>query len=171
MNSSRTYLILFLMIICTSLTESSAQCEVKQKLDPNGILYHYSEPVKVYWTEAKSLYCGAITDEESYYLQLYPFPFPDKQKAKKLKSDVVVKLNGNEEYSLSFYDSRYINSDSVFAMLFIIPEKKIGSFLKEEIEEISLDLGDDEGPRTYRLKLHKSAIKEQLKCLEEEADQ
>jgi hypothetical protein len=158
-----------LLIISMFMTQFAlGQCEITGELDANGIIYYKAEPVKVFWTTAKSLYCGAFTDDESYYLQFFPEPFPGKsKKSRALKDPATVTLANNEVYQLQFFDSRYLSDDSVFVMQFLIPDKVEQYFLDHEMTIVSLNLGDETGFREYRLKLHKNAIREQLKCLVE----
>jgi len=153
------------MLCFLKLTTGFGQCEIESRLDPNGILYFYAEPVKVYWTSAKSLYCGAVTDKKDYYLQFYPNPFPAKPKGSMRKSPATIKLEGDKEITLKNFDIWFDTSDSIFKMLFLIPDGELQSFTSDEMLEVSIDMGDEEGIRVYNLKLHRSAIREQLKCL------
>ena len=158
-------LTLIILALISSLNVFS-QCEIKSKLDATGILYYSADPVKVFWTQAKSLYCGAFTDDESFYLQFYPEPFPEKKKKKKtLKEPAFVTLVNGERYELDFFDSRYISEDTIFVMQYLIPDDAVDKFLEFEMTIVSIHVGDEAGYREYKLKLHKNAIREQLKCL------
>ncbi len=158
-------LTLIILALISSLNVFS-QCEIKSKLDATGILYYSADPVKVFWTQAKSLYCGAFTDDESFYLQFYPEPFPQKpKKKKKVKESAFVTLANGEKYELDFFDSRYISEDTIYVMQYLIPNDAVEIFLKFEMTIVSLHVGDETGFREYKLKLHKNAIREQLKCL------
>jgi hypothetical protein len=153
------------VLICAYPMVSHGQCEIESRLDLNGIMYFYAEPVKVYWTSAKSLYCGAVTDKKDYYLQFYPNPFPEKPKGSIRKSPATVVLEDEKEVSMKNFDTWFDSSDSIFKMLFLIPEGELESFISNEILTVSLDMGDEEGVRVYTLKLHKDAIRQQLNCL------
>ena len=157
--------ILIVIITALSGTSGYGQCDIESRLDLNGIMYFYAEPVKVYWTSSKNLYCGAVTDKKDYYLQLYPEPYPSKPKGSMRKSPATIILEEGEEISLKNFDTWYDTSDSIFKMLFLIPHEMMDAFTEKEITTVSIDMGDEEGIRVYNLKLHKAAIREQLKCL------
>ena len=122
---------LFLLIVFSFSVRGYSQCEITSRIDPTKVLYYYAEPVRVFWTESKSLYCGAFTDYEHYYLQFYPEPFPEKSKKKPTKNNAIITLSNNEKVALDFYDSRYISDDTVFVMQYLIPDKSLESFLNK----------------------------------------
>ena len=150
----------------------SAQCEILNRVSPDGSMQYYMEPLNFYWTNAKSLKGCIVTDKENYFLELHPVPVPDKQIGKKLKKDLVLKLSDGIVYELKHYDTRYVQEDTVMEMLFLIEKDEIDSLLKYEVTEARIDMMGDEGVRTYVFKLHKSALKEQLECFlkEDEKD-
>ena len=119
------------------------------------------EPVNFYWTQAKSLKGGIVTDKENYFLELLPLPFPDKPKGNKLKRDLELKLSDGNTYKLDHYDTRYIQKDTVMEMLFLIDKENLDQLLNFEVTEARIDMMGDEGIRTYVFKLHKSALKGQ----------
>jgi len=141
-----------------------AQCEILNRVAPDGSMQDYMEPVNFYWTNAKSLKGCIVTDKENYFLELLPIPFPDKQQGKKLKKDLALKLSDDIVYELKHYDTRYVKDDTVMEMLYLIEKDEIDSLLKYEVIEARIDMMGDEGVRTYVFKLHKSALKEQLGC-------
>jgi hypothetical protein len=149
-----------------------AQCEILNRVAPDGSMQYYMEPVNFYWTNAKSLKGCIVTDKENYFLELHPIPFPDKQQGKKLKKDLSLKLADGIIYELKHYDTRYVQDDTVMEMLYLIEKDEIDSMLKYEVFEARIDMMGDEGVRTYVFKLHKSALKEQLECFlkEDEKD-
>jgi hypothetical protein len=141
-----------------------AQCEILNRVSPDGSMQYYMQPVNFYWTKAKSLTGCIVTDKENYFLELHPVPVPDKQSGKKLKKDLVLKLSDGIVYELKHYDTRYVQDDTVMEMLYLIEKDEIDSLLKYEVTEARIDMMGEEGVRTYVFKLHKSALKEQLDC-------
>ncbi len=166
--SMNNRLINHILILCllVSAKSVSAQCEIKNKVGADGTLYHYIEPVNFYFTQSKRLSGGIVTDEEYYYLMLEPYPFPEKPKGKKLKDSLEVILSNGYVYKLPFYFSNY--RDTVFEMLYAIQKADLDSFVNNEVKQVKMDMGDEEGVRTYVFKLHKTALQSQLECFIEE---
>ena len=79
--------VLALGIISLSISAFS-QCEILNRVSPDGSMQYYMEPVNFYWTSAKSLKGNIVTDKENYFLELRPVPFPEKPAGKKLKKDL-----------------------------------------------------------------------------------
>jgi len=152
------------LILLISSASLFAQCEILNRVSPDGSMQYYMEPVNFYWTNAKSLKGCIVTDKENYFLELHPIPFPDKQQGKKLKKNLIIKLSDDIVYELKHYDTRYVEDDTVMEMLYLIEKDEIDSLLKYEITEARIDMMGEEGLRTYVFKLHKSALKEQLAC-------
>jgi hypothetical protein len=157
----RSYIAFFLLASSFCLF---AQCEVLNRVSPDGSMQYYMEPVNFYWTKAKSLTGCIVTDKENYFIELHPVPVPEKQLGKKLKKDLVLKLSDGIVYELKHYDTRYVQDDTVMEMLYLIDKTDIDSLLKYEVTEARIDMMGEEGVRTYVFKLHKSALKEQLVC-------
>jgi hypothetical protein len=141
-----------------------SQCEIKHRIYPDGSMLYYIEPVNFYWTEAKNLKGGIMTDKETYFLALQPNPYPEKSKGKKLKSDLILKLSDEKEYQFGHFDTRYLEGDSVMELLFIINKDEMQPLQDFEVVQAKIDMMGDEGIRTYNFKLHKAALKEQLDC-------
>ena len=149
----------------------SSQCEIKNRIYPDGSMLYYIEPVNFYWTETKDLKGGIMTDRENYFLALQPNPYPEKSVGKKLKSDLVLKLSDEKEYLFEHFDTRYLEGDSLMEMLFLIHEDHMKPLQEFEVVQAKIDMMGEEGLRTYTFKLHKAALKEQLDCfLKEEED-
>jgi hypothetical protein len=155
--------ILVAVLSCLS-AEALPQCEIHHRVAPDGSMQYLMEPVNFYWTRAISLKGGIVTDKESYFLELLPVPFPEKPAGNKLKRDLLMKLSDGSTSNLRHFDTHYVEDDTVMQMLFLIDEKDIDKMLNFEVEEVSIDMMDEEGVRTYEFKLHKSALKEQLTC-------
>jgi hypothetical protein len=143
---------------------SFPQCEILNRVAPDGSMQYFMDPVNFYWTSAKSLKGCIVTDKESYFLELHPVPFPEKPAGNKLKKDLVLKLSNGETYMLKHFDTRYVENDTVMEMLYLISKEDIDFLLINEVAEIMIDMMGDEGIRSYELKLHKLALKEQLDC-------
>lgn len=146
------------------------QCQILNRVSPDGSMNYYMEPVNFYWTSAKSLQGCIVTDKESYFLELHPVPFPEKPEGNKLKKDLNLKLSDGNAYTLKHYDTRYVENDTVMEMLFLIGKEDIDHLLNFEVTEASIDMMGDEGIRTYVFKLHKTALKEQLACFLKEEE-
>lgn len=144
--------------------QSFCQCQILNRVSPDGSMQYYMKPVNFYWTQAKSLKGCIVTDKESYFLALFPVPFPKKPAGNKLKKDLELNLSDDNAYTLDHYDTRYIENDTVMEMLFLINKKDLEHFLNFEVAEAKIDMMGDEGIRTYVFKLHKSALMEELAC-------
>jgi hypothetical protein len=156
----------FILISVASL----AQCEIKNRIYPDGSMLFYMEPVNFYWTESKALKGGVVTDKESYYLALQPSPFPEKDQGHKLKADLEMKLGNDSIYHLEHFDTRYMEHDTVMQLLYLIDKKHIEAFLNFEAISVKINMGAEEGDRTYIFKLHKAALQEQLSCFLKEEE-
>lgn len=140
------------------------QCDIKHRIYPDGSMQYYIEPVNFYWTEAKSLKGGIVTDKENYYLALQPVPFPGKAEGKKLKGDLVLNMADGKDYRFEHFDTRYMEDDSIMQLLYLVKEEDIGPLENYEVVSAKIDMMGQEGVRTYTFKLHKAALKEQLEC-------
>lgn len=147
------------------------QCEIKNRIIPDGSMVYYIEPVNFYWTKAKSLSGGIVTDKENYFLELFPMPFPEKPEGHALKDNLELKLSDGKTYLLEHYDSRYIRKDTVFKIVYLIKKEDLDLLLNYEVSEAKINMKGDEGYRTYTFKLHKDALKEQLECFLKEEDE
>jgi hypothetical protein len=150
---------------------SFSQCEIQNRVIPDGSMMYYIEPVNFYWTKAKSLSGGIVTDKESYFLELFPIPFPEKPKGNELKDNLELKLSDGKSYALEHYDNRYIRKDTVFKLVYLIGKKDLDLLLNFEVTEARINMKGEEGIRTYVFKLHKSALKEQLGCFLKEEEE
>jgi hypothetical protein len=61
------------------------------------------------------------------------------------------------------FDSRYLNKDSSFSILYLFNNKDIPDFKQYKISSIVLNDGTAENA-TYKLVLHPDAIQKQLAC-------
>jgi len=143
---------------------SFPQCEILNRVAPDGSMQYFMEPVNFYWTNSKALSGCIVTDKESYFLELRPVPFPEKPDGKKLKKNLIITLSDGKTYELEHFDTRYVEEDTVMEMLYLISKDDIDNLQKSEVTETKIDMMGDEGLRTYVFKLHKSALKEQLAC-------
>jgi hypothetical protein len=158
------------LVFLSSSFNLSAQCEILNRVSPDGSMQYYMAPVNFYWTSAKSLKGGIVTDKESYFLELQPIPFPEKPEGNKLKKELVLNLVNGDTYKLKHFDTRYVEKDTVMEMLYLISKKDIDFLMTHEISGIIIDLMGDEGIRTYELKLHKSVLMDQLTCFLKEEE-
>ena len=146
------------------------QCEIQNRLYPDGSMFYYIEPVNFYWTKTRDLKGGIVTDMENYYLELQPTPFPEKPLGHKLKDDLELKLANDTVYTLEHFDTRYLDHDSVMQMLYLIGKKHLAAFLEHEVLSVKINMEGKEGMRSYTFKLHKAAIREQLTCFLKEKE-
>ncbi len=147
-----------------------AQCEIKNRIYPDGSMLYYIEPVNFYWTESKSLKGGIVTDRESYFLALQPKPVPEKDQLKKLKSDLILTLSDGKTYTCEHYDTRYVENDTVLELLYLLKEEDVDLLTRLEINDAAIEMAGEEGVRKYVFKLHKAALKEQLGCFMQEEE-
>ena len=162
----------FMGLVFLSVSISSfPQCEILNRVSPDGSMQYYMEPVNFYWTSSKSLKGCIVTDKENFFLELHPLPFPEKPAGNKLKKRLVLKLSNDSIYELKHYDTRYVDKDTVMEMLYLIGKDDMDQLLKFEVEEAKIDMMGDEGIRSYVFKLHKSALKEQLACFLKEEEE
>jgi hypothetical protein len=159
-----------LVLLSVSIS-SFPQCEILHRMTPDGSMQYYMAPVNFYWTETKSLEGCIVTDRESYFLLLRPVPYPEKPAGNKLREDLVLTMSNDTAYTLKHYDTRYIENDTVMAMLFLIDQGDIDIMMKFEVTEAKIDMKGDEGVRSYAFKLHKSALKDQLACFMKEEEE
>ncbi len=146
------------------------QCQILNRVSPDGSMQYFMEPVNFYWTSAKSLKGCIVTDKENYFLELHPVPFPEKPDGNKLKKELVLKLSDGNTYALQHYDTRYAENDTVMEMLYLIDKEDMNNLLNLEVLEAKIDMMGNEGIRSYVFKLHKSALKEQLACFLQEEE-
>jgi hypothetical protein len=140
------------------------QCEILNRVSPDGSMQYFMQPVNFYWTKAKSLSGCIVTDKESYFLELLPVPFPEEPAGNQLKDDLELKLSDGNSYKLEHFDTRYVQKDTVMKLLYLIDPKDLELFLAYEVIEAGINMKGDEGIRKYIFKLHKSALREQLEC-------
>lgn len=161
-----------LLLLLAISVPSFSQCDILNRVYPDGTMLYYMEPVNFYWTSSKSLKGCIVTDKENYFLELQPVPFPEKQDGKNLKEDLELKLSNGKIYSMSHYDTRYDEKDTVTVMeiLYVIKKEEIADFQNSEVEQVTMKMLKDEGNRTYVFKLHKAALKEQLACFLKEEE-
>jgi hypothetical protein len=155
------------IFVFASLTLSFAafpQCQILNRVSPDGSMQYSMEPVNFYWTTAKSLKGCIVTDKENYFLELHPFPFPEKPEGNRLKKELVLTLSDGNAYELKHFDTRYVKNDTAMEMLYLIDKEDMDHLLNFEVVEARIDMMGNEGIRTYVFKLHKSALKEQLAC-------
>jgi hypothetical protein len=159
------------LVLLSISISSFPQCEILHRMTPDGSMQYYMAPVNFYWTETKSLEGCIVTDRESYFLLLRPVPYPEKPAGNKLREDLVLTMSNDTAYTLKHYDTRYIENDTVMAMLFLIDQGDIDIMMKFEVTEAKIDMKGDEGVRSYEFKLHKSALKDQLACFMKEEEE
>lgn len=141
-----------------------AQCEVKNKVLPDGTMMYYFEPADFYTTKSKSLKINIVTDKEHFFVALQPSPFPLKKEGKNIKDDLIIHLADNKQYKLAHYDTQYRHNDSIMEVLYLMDDKDIEAFSKFEAVVAEINMKGTEFVRDYNFKLHKDAIMQQLNC-------
>ena len=160
----------FILGFITAPITSFAQCQILNRVSPDGSMQYFMEPVNFYWTSSKSLQGCIVTDKENYFLELHPVPFPEKPEGNKLKKELILKLSNGNTYEFKHYDTRYVEKDTVMEMLFLLDKEDMDHLLKYEVVEAKIDMMGSEGIRAYVFKLHKSALQEQLACFLKEEE-
>jgi hypothetical protein len=161
--------IIFLVFLFCSITSVFAQCKISQEKFPDGTMYQQTEISLMYQTAKKKIIERLSTDEENYFISISPSPFLPKPAGEKQKTDLLVFLSNGKSHKLSHFDSRYINKDSSFIMLFLFDKKDIADFQKYDIKKIVLNDGTA-GDATYTLVLHPDAVKKQFACFKKKVD-
>jgi hypothetical protein len=139
------------------------QCKISQNKFPDGTMYLETEPSLMYQTSKKKLVEKLSTDKENYFVAISPTPFPPKPSGRKVKKDLIVFLSNNKTYTLKHFDSRYIDQDSSFEILYLFNTKDIPDFQLYAIKKVTINDGTGVDA-TYNLILHTDAIKKQLAC-------
>lgn len=161
-------LVLFVFLVIT--IPSFSQCEILNRVYPDGTMLYFMEPVTFYWTSAKELKGSVVTDKENYFLGLRPRPFPDKPLGNKLKEDLELNLANGKTYKLTHYDTRYLENDTIMEILYLIAKKDLEDLQNFEATDVKMDMKGEEGIRSYVFKLHKKALQEELACFLREDD-
>lgn len=142
---------------------SSAQCKISQIKNADGSMFLSTENSLMYQTSKKKLVERLATDNENYFLEILPTPFLPKPAGSKVKKDLTVTLSNQKTYVLKHFDSRYLDKDSSFSILYLFNSKDIPDFKQYKISSIVLNDGTAENA-TYKLVLHPDAIQKQLAC-------
>lgn len=142
---------------------SNAQCKITQIKNADGSLFLSTENNLMYQTSKKKLVERLATDNEHYFLEILPTPFLPKPAGSKVKKDLTVTLSNKKTYTLKHFDSRYLDKDSSFSLLYLFNSKDIPDFKQYKINSIVLNDGTAENA-TYKLVLHPDAIQKQLAC-------
>ena len=157
------FAILFVLVLFSGKTV--AQCEVKNKIFPDGTMMYYFEPADFYVTKSKSLKINIVTDKEHFFIALQPSPFPSKKEGVKIKDDLIIHLADNKTYRLTHYDTQYRDNDSIMQVLYLMDDKDVQAFSKFEAVVAEINMKGTEFVRDYNFKLHKDAIMQQLNCV------
>lgn len=139
------------------------QCKISQVKNADGSLFLSTENSLMYQTSKKKLVERLATDNENYFLEILPTPFLPKPAGSKVKKDLTVTLSNQKTYTLKHFDSRYLDKDSSFSLLYLFNSKDIPDFKQYKINSIVLNDGTAENA-TYKLVLHPDAIQKQLAC-------
>lgn len=140
-----------------------AQCKITQVKNADGSLFLSTENSLMYQTSKKKLVERLATDNEHYFLEIFPTPFLPKPAGSKVKKDLKVTLSNQKSYVLSHFDARYLDKDSSFSLLYLFNSKDIPDFKQFKINSIVLNDGTADNA-TYKLVLHPDAIQKQLAC-------
>lgn len=157
------FAILFVLVLFSIKTV--AQCEIKNKVFPDGTMMYYFEPADFYVTKSKSLKINIVTDKEHFFIALQPSPFPSKKEGVKIKDDLIIHLADNKTYKLTHYDTQYRHNDSIMQVLYLMDDKDVQAFSKFEAVVAEINMKGTEFVRDYNFKLHKDAIMQQLNCV------
>jgi hypothetical protein len=153
----------FALIVLFFASNLMAQCKINQVKNADGSLFLSTENSLMYQTSKKKLVERLATDNEHYFLEILPTPFLPKPAGSKVKKDLTVTLSNQKTYTLKHFDSRYLDKDSSYSLLYLFNSKDIPDFKQYKINNIVLNDGTAENA-TYKLVLHPDAIQKQLAC-------
>ena len=155
-----TCLFLFLPLLTMA---QEKECEILNRIQPNGIMLYFMKPEKFYQTSSKSLHGTIATDSEQFYLILFPSPVPSKDTAKKISGDLEVLLQGGSKQTLEHFDTYFIEKDTSLALFFLIKKEQQDLLLKYQVDQVKLDAGAGQ-INLYTFMLHKEALQQQMHC-------
>jgi hypothetical protein len=156
-------LLLLGTLLVLFFNQANAQCKITQIKNADGSMFLSTENSLMYQTSKKKLLERLATDNENYFLEILPTPYLPKPAGSKVKKDLTVTLSNQKSYTLMHFDSRYLNKDSSFSILYLFNNKDIPDFKQYKISSIVLNDGTAENA-TYKLVLHPDAIQKQLAC-------
>lgn len=156
-------LLLLGTLLVLLFNQANAQCKITQIKNADGSMFLSTENSLMYQTSKKKLVERLATDNENYFLEILPTPFLPKPAGSKVKKDLTVTLSNQKTYVLKHFDSRYLNKDSSFSILYLFNSKDIPDFKQYKISSIVLNDGTAENA-IYKLVLHPGAIQKQLAC-------
>jgi hypothetical protein len=160
---------MLLSILFCIVSGALSQCKISQDKFPDGTMYQQTETSLMYQTAKKKIVERLSTDEENYFISISPSPFLPKPAGEKQKKDLIAFLSNGNSYKLSHFDSRYLDKDSSFQMLYLFDKKDIADFQKYDIKKIILNDGTA-NDATYILILHPDAVKKQFACFMKKSD-
>ncbi len=156
-------IILPLLLLLASAGLAVAQCDVRQRIMPDGSMYSYVAPVLLYQTSERMLQGGVMTDGENYFLELRVTP---KLASKPDKANLTLRLSNRQSYKLDMFDMRTSANDSSLVMTFLLPKNKVEDFAKNEVDRVEIIYDQQSSTdNVYTLKLHRALIREHLACL------
>ncbi|MBO9571828.1 MAG: hypothetical protein J7497_06410 [Chitinophagaceae bacterium] len=153
----------FIIMLACCFHSAAQDCEILNRVQPDGSMWYYMDPQKFYETEKNSLFGAIATDGENYYLMLIPHPTPPKKESRKISSNLHVKLQDGITQILEHFDSQYIDQDTILAVFYNIGKDQLSDLRKKPVEQITLDLPDS-SQKVYNFMLHKEAIQQQIQC-------
>lgn len=159
---NKFFLVLSLFLApCFSFSQSG-KCDIKSIVQPDGTMYYYVAMDTFYFSQARQLMGGMVTDKENYFLTLEPKPSPTSIGKLKDFKPLTVHLANDSTYKLDFFDARYVN-DSIYVIMYMFNPKKDKAFLNYGVERVTMETPSMK--ETYNFKFHKNAIIRHLKCL------
>ncbi len=161
-----TKIVAFIFFSCCALS-SSAQCEIQNRMRPDGTMFYHAPLTLLYKTSDIELHGNLVTDKESYFLRLTPVQSPPFKSKDVVKKDLLVKLQNDSLYALKYFDSWYGRKDSLFNVLYLFSKDQLNSFLNNNIQSFNITIGKTE--RILIFKLHPDIIKAQFACFKSPA--
>ncbi|MEX6686968.1 hypothetical protein QTN47_05660 [Danxiaibacter flavus] len=160
--------ILFAILCFCCTGKVFGQCEIQNRLRPDGTMYYHAPLTLLYQTSDIELQGNLVTDKESYFLRLIPIQQSQPIRTKDaVKKDLLVKLQNDSVYALKYYDSWYGRKDSTFNLLYLFSKEQLNSFLNNNIQSFNIVIGKT--ARVLIFKLHPDIIKQQFACFKSSA--
>lgn len=161
----------FVCLAACGLKFVAGQCEIQNRINPDGTMFFFAEPTLIWGRQPASLRTSVVTDKEHYFIAFEPDSFPPDPKGFQLKYHALVELSNHKEHELEFFFSLYrkFKEDTVsrFVVIFTIPKELMGEFIDHDLQVVKIKPEEEEKFREFRITHNKGVIRKQIQCLKE----